>query len=314
MNPGPVLAPDGAVARLDAPLAWALLLGGTGLLVLVLALLAWAVTSPPRALRPARWLLGGGLLLPLAVLSALAAINLQHMARPGLPAAAAPVIGVDAKPWWWQIRLADPGGGPDLLLANELVLPVGRSVKLALASDSLIHSLWVPALAGKVDLIPGRVQHLVLQADRAGRWRGPCAEFCGIGHTQMVLNVVALEQPQYDAWLRNQRLAARSADTPLRQRGLRYFIELRCVACHSVRGVGAGMRGAGIDPDMGGPDLTHLASRQFLGAGTLPNDAAGLRAWISDVQRLKPGARMPSYAGLDADTMEALVAYLASLE
>jgi cytochrome c oxidase subunit 2 len=314
MSPGPVLAPSGSAARLDAPLAWALLLGGTLLFMGVMALLARAALGPPQAVQPRHWLIGGGLLLPLAVLGVLAVVNLRHMLRPAFAPAAAAVMGVDAKPWWWQVRVLDPDGGPALVLANELVLPVGRPVKLALASESLIHSLWVPALAGKVDLVPGRLQHLSLQADRAGRWRGPCAEFCGSGHTQMVLNVVALEPADYEAWLRNQRSPARNADTPLLQRGQRHFIELRCGTCHSVRGLVESERGAGIHPDMGGPDLTHLASRQFLGAGTLPNDGAGLRAWITGVQRLKPGARMPSYDWLDEHTVDALVAYLGSLK
>ena len=266
-------------------------------------------------MRPLRWLLGGGLALPVVVLGTLAAVNLRHLLSPGLAAPAdALVVGVSAKAWWWQLRVQEPGH-PDLLTANELVLPVGRTVRLAMVSDDLIHSLWVPALAGKVDLLPGRVQHLVLRTDQAGRWRGPCAEFCGLGHTQMVLQVVGLPQADYNAWLVNQRLPARTPTSELQRRGLQHFIALRCHACHTVRGVAQALIGAD-DPDVdgGGPDLTHLASREYLGAGSLRNDDEGLRAWITGAQRIKPGARMPSYGHLDGATLDALVAYLGQLQ
>lgn len=310
---GPVLAPDGLEARLAAPLAWALLVGGLLLFGAVMLLLWRAVRGPPQPVRAGRWLVGGGLVLPLVVLGALGVANLRQIARlfeP--PPAGATLAAVQARLWWWRIRLPDPNGGPDLLLANELVLPVGQPVRLALSSDALIHSLWVPALAGKMDLVPGRIQHLVLQADRPGQWRAPCAEFCGVGHTRMNLQVSALAAPEYAAWLAAQRAPARQPHTAQEQRGLRHFAELRCTACHSVRGVSQAVLGEQAQ-DGGGPDLTHLASRRMLGAGALPNDAAGLRAWIRDVQQFKPGARMPSYAHLDADTLDALVAYLGSL-
>ena len=327
MNFGPVLSPDGTAARLDAPLAWALLAGAGLLFVLVMALLALALARPARPVRPLRWLVGGGLALPIVVLGTLAAANLQHLLSPGL---AAPVdslvVGVNAKAWWWQLRVQDPGH-PDLMSANELVLPVGRPVRLAMVSEDLIHSLWVPALAGKVDLLPGRVQHLVLHTEQAGRWRGLCAEFCGLGHTQMMLQVVALPEAEYAAWLQNQRLPARTPTSALQQRGLEQFIALRCHACHTIRGVVQALLGepgpgtAGVTRDGGqsgneggGPDLTHLASREHLGAGTVRNDEAGLRAWITGVQTLKPGARMPSYGQLDSATLEALVAYLRQLQ
>lgn len=314
MNFGPVLTPDGTSARLDATLAWWLLLGGAALFALVLALLLRGVFSRARPLRPGLWVLGGGVLLPLLVLGALGSYGLRDLAGPAFAPSTRALVAIDAKPWWWQIRLIDPAGGADLVLANELVLPVGRPVRLALTSHSLIHSLWVPALAGKMDLIPGHINHLTLQADRPGTWRGPCAEFCGIAHARMVLNVVALPPPQYEAWLRQQRQDAAPPRTPAQQRGRQHFIELQCGNCHTVRGVVRQLQGLGIDPDMGGPDLTHLASRQFLGAGTLANDADGLRAWIGNAPQLKPGTRMPSYERLDAATLDALVAYLHSLE
>ena len=305
MNAGPVLSPAGAQALADAPLAWALLVGGALLFAGVMALLARAVVGPARPVSPRRWLVGGGLLLPLAVLGPLQLANLRHLqGEPAVPPAW--VVGVSGRLWWWELRLADPRSGTVLHTANELHLPVGQPVRLALASDDVIHSLWVPALAGKVDLVPGRLQHLVLQAAQPGTWQGPCAEFCGAGHARMVLHVVGEAPEDFEAWLRNQALPAREPRTEPQRRGLQHFMQLRCGACHTVRGVGTA--------SLAGPDLTHLASRRYLGAGTLPNDADGLRAWITGVQRLKPGARMPSFEHLDPATLDALVAYLGSLE
>ncbi len=336
MNFGPVLSPDGSAAQLDAPLAWALMAGAALLFAGVMALLVYALLRSRRLphlhgqphgqpLRQQRWLVGGGLVLPLLVLGALAVVNLRHLLGPGVNAPThSLVVGVNAKAWWWQLRVQDPGH-PDLYTANELVLPVGRPVRLSMVSEDLIHSLWVPALAGKVDVLPGRVQHLVLHTEKAGRWSGPCAEFCGLGHTQMVLQVVALPAAEYAAWLHNQRLPARTPTSALQQRGLQHFMALRCNACHTVRGVaqavlgppattGPGRASEGAEESAGGPDLTHLASREFLGAGSVRNNAAGLRAWITGVQTLKPGARMPGYGHLDEATLHALVAYLQQLQ
>lgn len=305
-QPGPVLAPDGAGARLDAPLAWALLVGGALLYGGVMLLLLLAVSRPARPVRPARWLIGGGLLLPLVVLSTLHWVNLRHLRTlAAAPPAGLPLIAVSAREWWWQLRLVDADSGAEALLANELVLPVGQPVRLGLSSERLIHSLWIPALAGKIDLIPGRVQHLVLQADRAGAWRGPCAEFCGEAHARMVLRVVAVPAAEWAVWWQHQLQPALPPTDAQQRQGLLHFIARRCNACHAVRG----LAGEGATA---GPDLTHLASRGHLGAGTLPNSAAGLRAWLTDVQMHKPGAQMPTQT-MDAAALDALVAFLGGL-
>jgi cytochrome c oxidase subunit II len=220
------------------------------------------------------------------------------------------VVGVTGRLWWWELRVHPDDGGAPVVLANELVLPVGRPVRLALASEDVIHSLWIPAFGAKLDLVPGRLQHLTLRAEQPGRWSAPCAEFCGEAHAGMVLQVRALPPAEFAAWLENQRRDARAPADALQQRGRAAFLALRCDACHTVRGVA----GATLPAPHGGPDLTHLASRTHLAAGTLVNDAAGRRAWLLGVQQLKPGARMPSYAHLDAATLDALVAWLGSLE
>ncbi len=306
MTAGPVLSPAGVEALRDAPLVWALLIGGSLIFVALMVLLALAAGPEPRRLRPRWWLIGGGLMLPAAVLGALQWFNLRHIERlPPSMSSEVLVVSLSGRLWWWELRYVDPATGQQIVTANELRLPIGRPVKLGLSSEDMIHSLWIPALAGKVDLVPGRVAQLHLQVDRAGTWRGPCAEYCGLPHARMVLHAVAEPRADFDAWLANQARPAREPSNALEQRGRDAFVAQRCGACHTVRGLGVAV--------LPGPDLTHLASRQHLGAGTLPNDLLTLRSWIAAVQEHKPGARMPSFDTLDGPTLDALAAYLSSL-
>ncbi|HET6599618.1 MAG TPA: c-type cytochrome, partial [Burkholderiaceae bacterium] len=164
---------------------------------------------------------------------------------------------------------------------------------------------WVPALAGKMDAVPGRVNQLVFSATEAGVFRAPCAEYCGQQHARMTLYVVAQEAAEFDHWLAQQAQPAAEPVTELQARGRDAFIAQRCVACHTIRGVS--------ETGVLAPDLTHVGSRLYLGAGTLRNDRGALMAWIAGVQHLKPGARMPSYDTLDAATLKALAAYLEHL-
>lgn len=306
MNAGPVLTPAGVEALRDAPLAWALIIGGALIFVGVTTLLLLAASPRARPLRPRWWLVGGGLVLPGLVLGTLQAFNQGDLARlpPGVGAETL-VVGVSARLWWWELRYTDPATGAQIVTANELRLPTGRRVRLGLASDDVIHSLWVPALAGKVDLVPGRVQQLTLQVDTPGAWRGPCAEYCGTAHARMVLHVVAETPAQFDAWLAAQAAPAREPDNAQQRLGRAAFLDLRCGACHTVRGL--------VQAAVAGPDLTHLAGRRHLGAGTLPQSAATLRRWITDVQAHKPGALMPSFGEVESHRLDALVAYLQSL-
>jgi cytochrome c oxidase subunit II len=306
MNHLPVLHPAGVEALRDAPLAWALLIGACVLFIALMLLLALAASPNSRPMRRRWWLVGGGLLLPAVVLGALHAFNLRHIERlaPTLERDTL-VVSLSGHLWWWELRYTDPATGATIASANELRLPVGRPVRLGLSSNDVIHSVWIPALAGKVDLVPGRVAQLQLQVNRAGVWRGPCAEFCGQAHARMVLHAVAEPAADFDAWLARQALAAREPSNPIEVRGRRAFVELRCGACHTVRGVATAV--------LPGPDLTHFASRLHIGAGTLVNEPAALRRWIADVQQHKPGARMPSFGALDEATLDALVAYLSSL-
>ena len=306
-----VLQPAGPVAATIAEMSWVLIVGAALVFCLVMAALIWAlrrraVDSPIGM----RWLIiGGGFVFPVFVLSTLLVYSVWRTGRLDLPReAGAPVISVIAHLWWWEVRYRDPASGVDVVLANEIHLPVGRTVTLGLTSADVIHSFWVPALAGKVDMLPGRVHQLRLQADRVGLFRGQCAEFCGEQHARMALHVVAHEPADYERWLQAQ---ARPAETPRDAQALRgaaLFAEQRCNACHVVQGFGT----ASIES--AAPDLTHVGSRLHLAAGTLPMTEAALRGWIANPQHSKPGARMPSYSRLDEDSLAALTAFLVQLK
>lgn len=315
-TPGPsVLAPAGTQAAALHELTWVLLIGATLIFAGVMALLSWTLRRRTRREVPTSWwVIGGGIAFPVVVLSALLLYGTARTAGLERTLAQPPlVVTVTGRLWWWEVRYRDPAGGPDVVLANELRLPVGRPTQLGLTAAELIHSLWVPQLGGKRDLVPGRVNHLVITPQRAGVFRGQCAEYCGLQHAKMALHVVVLPQDEFEQWLAQQArpahtaapaqsIAARAA---LAARGREVFIAQGCAACHSVRGHAEGAPR--------GPDLTHVGSRLYLGAGALANEPGALRRWLVHVQEIKPGARMPAYAHLDAATLDALAAYLEEL-
>ena len=181
-------------------------------------------------------------------------------------------IEVEGRQWWWEVRYPDARGG-SVVAANEIHISLGTAVELILTSPDVIHSFWVPSLGGKVDMVPGRVNRLALRADRAGVYRGQCAEYCGAQHAQMALVVVAETPEAFAAWLLAEAAPARAPTTPQARAGTRRIPVQGCGGCHTIRGTAALGRL--------GPDLTHVASRRTLAAGTLANDAATLRAWIA---------------------------------
>jgi cytochrome c oxidase subunit 2 len=209
--------------------------------------------------------------------------------------------------WWWEAHYDDPLSGRRFTTANELHLPVGRAAVITLRSDDVIHSLWVPNLHGKLDLIPGRSTEIRVRADSAGVYRGQCAEFCGLQHAMMALLVIAEPPAGYAAWAeRQQRPAAVGVDQVV-QRGRQVFMDNQCMGCHAIRGTEA-RGGVAV-----APDLTHLAGRRTIGAGTLPNRRGHLAGWIVDAPSIKPGVQMPAFA-LAPDDLQALLSYLETLE
>jgi cytochrome c oxidase subunit II len=188
--------------------------------------------------------------------------------------------------------------------ANEIHIPVGESVLVKVTSTDVIHSLWVPALNRKIDVIPGRTNEVVWHADRPGVFRGQCAEYCGVQHAHMALYVVAEPRSQFDAWVGRESTPPPPPPTPLLERGQQILLGSSCVYCHTIAGTNAS--------GTVGPDLSHVASRLSLGAGTIPNTKGYLAGWILDPQHVKPGNRMPATA-LDGAQLQPLLAYLESL-
>lgn len=213
-------------------------------------------------------------------------------------------IEIVARQWWWDVTYPHTIASRTVRTANELHVPVGRPVEILVRSADVIHSFWVPSLHGKVDAIPGRTNRLWLQAGEPGAYRGQCAEFCGLQHAKMAFLVVAEPPDAFERWLDLQRRPAPEPEDPLAERGRQVFLGNACASCHTVRGTEAGASA--------GPDLTHLASRDTIGAGALPNRRGQLAGWILDPQHVKPGVFMPPTA-LDAESLEALLHYLESL-
>jgi cytochrome c oxidase subunit 2 len=207
--------------------------------------------------------------------------------------------------FWWEARYHDADPAREFTTANELHIPVGRPVVVTLRSNDVIHSLWIPNLHGKKDLIPGRTATLRLRADRAGSYRGQCAEFCGLEHAMMALLVEAEPNANYEAWAARQRQPAPEPAGAMALRGRAVFLGKSCVMCHTIAGTAARA--------VLGPDLTHLASRRTIAAGMFPNNRGHLAGWIADPQALKPGVNMPANA-LAADDLQALLAYLETLK
>jgi cytochrome c oxidase subunit 2 len=302
-----VLSPAAIDAASIAQIGWVLFAAGTLIFVLVMALLWRALRQPARPVRAALWVIGGGLVFPVVVLSALLGWSTLRsatfaQATPG----DALVVSVTGRMWWWEISYRDPATGAQIVTANELHLPVGRTVHLGLTTADVIHSFWVPQLGGKVDMMPGRVNRLLVTATEPGIYRGQCAEYCGEQHARMALHVVVQSPEDFAAWLARQAQDAIEPADALARRGREAFVTQRCAACHAVRGVADGPRL--------GPDLTHVGSRLYLGAGVLPNHTGTLMAWIGNVQDLKPGARMPSFAHVGPADLQALAAYMAQLK
>ena len=302
-----VLHPAGPDAAVIAQFAWVLFIGGAIIFAAVMALLLLSLRGSRRPVATSWWIAGAGIAFPVSVLTALLTWSTWRSAHLSAQTSRQAIhIAVDARMWWWDVRYRHPAGGLDIRAANEIHIPAGQTVYVALSSADVIHSLWVPALNGKIDAIPGRMTGLTLRADKAGVYRGQCAEFCGEQHARMALHVVAHAPADYRRWLAHQAAPAAAASNATLARGRQAFFDQRCGACHTVRGVA---EGAAL-----GPDLTHVGSRLFIASGTLRNHRGTLAGWIADPQGIKPGARMPAAADIDGATLQALAAYLESLK
>lgn len=217
-------------------------------------------------------------------------------------------VTVIGRQWWWEYAYNKYGSQDlDFITANELHVPASsegepRPVYLTLKSADVCHSYWVPRLAGKTDLIPGRTNQLWFQCSEPGLYLGQCAEYCGTQHAHMLLRVVVDPPAGFETWLENQKKPA--AENAAAAAGRDLFLAQSCVNCHRIRGTVA--RGTYA------PDLTHLMSRQTLAAGMVPNDREMLRKWVANPQQIKQGCLMPAF-GLDDRKVDGIVEYLSSL-
>ncbi len=217
-------------------------------------------------------------------------------------------VTVVGRQWWWEYTYNHYNGRTlSFTTANELHIPaseagVSRPVYLTLKSADVAHSFWVPRLAGKTDLIPGRINNMWFQTDRPGLYVGQCAEYCGTQHANMLLRVVVDPPRDFERWLENEQRPG-IAD-PSVSAGRSAFLAQSCINCHAVNGTHARGRYA--------PDLTHLMARQTLAAGMVPNTSENLRSWIENPQRTKPGCLMPGF-GLSERQRDDIVAYLVTL-
>lgn len=321
--PPPVLDPHGPFSNTVTTLAWVLFALVTLIFILVCAAL-WVALYGSDELRAK---LGGegvvkwfGLIVPAGVLFVLLAWGTTMVAGMTTIKGDELRMRVSGNIYWWRVSYLDAAGQQIHADANELHIPVGRPVVVDMVSEDVIHSFWVPKLGGKMDMIPGRTNRLKLQADKAGSYGGQCAEFCGGAHSLMGFVVVAHESAEWQRWLdarlaRAQRAHSwRSSETAQAAAhnnaevllGSRLFTEAGCATCHRIAGTTA--------QGLSGPDLTHVGSRQSLGAGILPNTRGTLIGWIGDSQSIKPNNRMPAYRSLPANELGALAAYMESLK
>ncbi|MET0207638.1 MAG: cytochrome c oxidase subunit II, partial [Burkholderiaceae bacterium] len=255
MSAAHVLKPAGPEAgALAEVISTALIVCGVAFVIAMVCIVAALWWKGRRPLRDAWWLWGGGVILPTLFFGGLL-LHSEHRSQ-GLDDPAPPdalIVSVTGHLWWWSLRYEQTPDAPAFVTANELRIPVGRPVRLTLASADVIHSVWVPSLGGKMDMVPGRLNRLTFTADKPGIYRGPCAEYCGTQHAKMVLQVVAMPAEDFERWRRAQAAPIEPPQGLTARKGAALFNERGCAACHAVRGHAEGAR-EGL-----GPDLTHVS-------------------------------------------------------
>lgn len=309
-GPQSALDPAGSTADDIATLFWWMTVGGTVIWAAVVGLSLYAMWARRKREASARagtaLIVGGGVIFPSVVLAVLLGYSLAMLPRTLARAPAGTLqIRVSGEQWWWRVQYRPPGGEP-VDLANEIRLPVGAPVEFELVSPDVIHSFWIPALGGKMDMIPGRTTWLTLRPQRTGVFRGVCAEYCGASHAWMAFPVVVHEPAEFERWLAHQAATANAPNDEVTAHGQHVFLASGCGACHSVRGTPA--------DGVIGPDLTHIGSRRSLAAGRLDNEPGDFARWLRRPTQLKPSAHMPSFAMLPFADLQALATYLESLQ
>lgn len=316
--PQTTLRPTTEFARVSDGLFWLTLVLGIVVGVLVLGIMCyflWKFRYHPGAGEPKQihgntrlevaWTLIPAVILAVIAIPTVKAIFATQPDPNTLPADTV-TIEVIGKQWWWEFRYPQ-ANGDTVITANEVHVPVGRTVHLVLLSDNVLHSFWVPQMGGKRDLITNRVNHLVFKPEEPGVYFGQCAEFCGTSHSLMRMRLVAHTQAGYDQWLANE---ARPAVEPLPDDsavalGKQLVVQGACAGCHYIEGTAMNQHI--------GPALTHFGRRRTLAAGILPNDAESLRRWLRNPPEVKPGSKMPNL-NLTEQQITYITAYLQSLQ
>jgi cytochrome c oxidase subunit 2 len=309
------LTSAGEHARRILPLTWGVL-GISAVVVAVIIVLTllgvWrrtdrspqALAATPHKRDGSRWLyIGVGVSSVVLVVSLVWTVRVLASANDRNTKGTL-TIEVTGQQWWWKVRYLNDDASKILTTANEIHIPTGQSVRVRLVAADVIHSFWVPALSGKTDLIPGQTNMTWIEADKPGRYRGQCSEYCGAQHAHMGFEVVAQSPADFQRWMEDQLAAAPSPASESALRGEQTF-EFRCGACHTVRGTFAG--------GTTGPDLTHLLSRATIAAATLPNREVTRAAWIADPQGPKPGNHMPVLQ-LSSTDLQDVDAFLSTLK
>lgn len=304
-GPYSALGPAGSAARTISGMFWWLCGAGLAIWLLFVALELYAilVKPGPHDLKKTRlFVIGGGVIFPVIIITisiyfSLAPLpDLVKMAPKG-----SVVVKVSGLQWWWRVKYP-LANDQEIEVANEIWLPVNEPVQFLLSSEDVIHSFWVPSLAGKIDMIPGQTNHLSFTPTKTGHYLGSCAEFCGTSHALMRLDVIVVERNVFDEWLKKQERSVKKTGSP----GETAFVSNGCISCHTVRGISS----------LGkiGPDLTHVGSRKRIGSGILNNDANQIHRWIDEVDLIKPEAKMPSFKSLPIEERKALAKWLEGLK
>lgn len=307
------LDPRGPGAAAIADLWWVLFVVCSIVGVLALAALAyaifrrrvdWRLPSDEQDRAPTKAVVYAGIIAPAIILSGLFVYVLVTYRAITVPGDSPFTVRVTGHKWWWDVAYEYDSPQLNARTANEVRIPVGRKVSLALESQDVIHSFWVPQLQGKMDLVPGRTNQIWIQADSPGVYRGQCAEYCGLQHARMALYVIAMEAGEFEEWIAQQRMPAQPPQDSATMRGRQVYLQRGCPLCHAVRGTESLAQVA--------PDLTHVGSRMYLAAGVLPNTRGHMAGWISNPQQIKPGSYMPRIP-LSPAELHDIVSYVLSL-
>lgn len=303
------LAPAGPAAEIIANIFWWMLGGAIFIWIAFLLICLYAVVWRPEKRHNARqtslFIIGGGVLFPIVVLSVLIYFSLLPLPVLLRPAPEGSLqVEVTGYQWWWRVRYIENGKVTEL--ANEIHLPLNKPVQFILKSEDVIHSFWIPSLGGKMDMIPGHVTRIALTGTKPGIFGGVCAEYCGASHALMMFKAKVSEQKVFDEWLAHQKQPATEPQTELGRQGREAFKSYGCLACHTVRGVG--------ETGVIAPDLTHVGSRLSLGAGILPNNKEAFLKWLIDTHNVKPQVKMPTFDMIPEEDLKAISAWLEELK